>query len=234
MAGSKASGADSLAIGIRRGLSAVIFVIAALSFAFGFGNGWLLGLELGVPGWIAPLVAPAVDLSVGALLVSLQYLRTHGLGDKLYGPRLLLILCGLITFALNTMHAILAGAFGRACFDAIAPLLLIGWSEVGPKLLALLHGTVQDSPERHGDGGRDEAAASPERSGPSSELLEQARLLDRKYRQATGRPITRDKLRASLHISNAVAGEVLKGLRAESGRSVPFKRTTGRELSTGP
>lgn len=53
---------------IRRGITAVVFVIAALSFAFGFGNGWQLGLSLGVAGWIAPLVAPAVDLSVIALL----------------------------------------------------------------------------------------------------------------------------------------------------------------------
>ena len=83
MTDSGAVGVDTVAVLIRRGLSAVVFVIAALSFAFGFGNGWLLGLELGVPGWIAPLVAPAVDLSVGALLVSLQYLRSHGLSDGL-------------------------------------------------------------------------------------------------------------------------------------------------------
>ena len=230
MAGSEAVGTKKLAIGIRRGLSAVIFVIAALSFAFGFGNGWLLGLELGVPGWIAPLVAPAVDLSVGALLVSLQYLRSQGLGDKLYGPRLLLVLCGLITFALNTMHSILAGAFGRACFDAIAPCLLIGWSEVGPKLLGLLHRTA---PDRSTDR-RDEGVSSQARPGPSPELIDKAIQLDSEHRQQAGRPITRDKLRAELRISPAVVGELLQELRAESGKSVPSKRTTGEELPTGP
>jgi len=131
---------DASAALIRRGLTIVVFVIAGLSFAFGFGNGWLLGLKLGVPGWIAPLVAPAVDLSVVALLAALHYLRARGLGGRLYSARLLLIVCGLITFALNTMRSVLAGATGRACFDAIAPMLLIGWSEVGPRLLALLHG----------------------------------------------------------------------------------------------
>jgi hypothetical protein len=227
------TGVDTLAVLIRRGLSAVIFVIAALSFAFGFGNGWLLGRELGVPGWIAPLVAPAVDLSVAALLVSLQYLRSRGLGDRLYGPRLLLIICGLITFALNTMHAILAGAIGRACFDAIAPLLLIGWSEVGPRLLALLHRAVRDGSKYHQDEGQDERASSPNRPGPSPEIMEQAIRLDSEYRQMTGRAITRDRLRAGLRVSNAVAGEVLKELWAESSKSVPSKGTTGRELSTG-
>lgn len=232
MAGSEAVGTKKLAIGIRRGLSAVIFVIAALSFAFGFGNGWLLGLELGVPGWIAPLVAPAVDLSVGALLVSLQYLRAQGLGDKLYGPRLLLVLCGLITFALNTMHSILAGAFGRACFDAIAPCLLIGWSEVGPKLLGLLHRTAPDRSTDRRDERQDEGVSSQARPGPSPELIDKAIQLDSEHRQQAGRPITRDKLRAELRISNAVAGELLKLLRARPGE--PSKGTTGRELSTGP
>ena len=69
----------------------MVFVIAALSFAFGFGNGWQLGLSLGVAGWIAPLIAPAVDLSVIALLATVQYLRALGVGDRLTGPRLLLV-----------------------------------------------------------------------------------------------------------------------------------------------
>lgn len=129
---------------VRRTVTGVVFVIAACAFAFGFGNGWALGVQLGVPGWIAPLVAPAVDLSVVALLATVQFLRSHGLGGRLVGPRLLLVICGLITFALNTARPILAGQIGRACFDAVAPLLLIGWSEVGPRLLALLHSTVPD------------------------------------------------------------------------------------------
>jgi hypothetical protein len=62
-----------------------------LSFAFRFGNGWSLGLWLDVPGWIAPLVAPAVDLSVVALLAALQYLRANGVKGRLVGPRLLLV-----------------------------------------------------------------------------------------------------------------------------------------------
>lgn len=129
---------------VRRTVTSVVFVIAACAFAFGFGNGWALGVQLGVPGWIAPLVAPAVDLSVVALLATVQFLRAHGVGGRLVGPRLLLVICGLITFALNTARPILAGQIGRACFDAVAPLLLIGWSEVGPRLLALLHSTVPD------------------------------------------------------------------------------------------
>jgi hypothetical protein len=129
---------------IRRAVTAAVVVISLPTFAFGFGNGWQLGLSLGVPDWIAPLVAPAVDLSVIALLATMQYLRARGAVDRLVGPRVLLVMCGLITFGLNTTHAILAGRPGRACFDAIAPLLLVGWSEVRPRLLALLYSSVPD------------------------------------------------------------------------------------------
>jgi hypothetical protein len=206
---------DAAAALIRRGLTAVVFIIAGLSFAFGFGNGWLLGLALGVPGWIAPLVAPAVDLSVVALLAALHYLRARGLGGRLYSARLLLIVCGLITFALNTMRSVLAGATGRACFDAIAPMLLIGWSEVGPRLLALLHGTVPDA-EYDRSGQRTPSVPVPEdRPGPSPELVAAARRLDTAHRATTGRPITRDRLRNSMAVSNALAGQLLKELRTE-------------------
>jgi hypothetical protein len=130
------------AVALRRSVTATVFAIAGLTFSFGFGNGYMVGVQLGVPGWIAPLVAPAVDLSVVALLAAMQYLRANGAVGRLVGPRLLLIFCGLATLALNTVRPITAGAYGRACFDAAAPLLLIGWSEVGPRLLASLQGTV--------------------------------------------------------------------------------------------
>jgi hypothetical protein len=214
---------EAAAVLIRRGLSTVVFIIAGLSFAFGFGNGWLLGLSLGVPGWIAPLVAPAVDLSVVALLSSLHYLRTRGLGGRLAGPRLLLALCGLITFGLNTTRSIMSGAYGRACFDAIAPSLLIGWSEVGPRILASLHSAVPDDrtavPDEDGPSATAEDQSVPSvpmvagRPGPSVEQIQRARQLDREHWQTRGRPITRDALRASLGVSNATAGELLAMLR---------------------
>jgi hypothetical protein len=204
---------DRTAALIRRGLTTVVFIIAGLAFAFGFGNGWLLGLKLGVPGWIAPLVAPAVDLSVVALLATLHYLRSHGLGERLAGPRLLLGFCGLITCALNTARPVLEGAVGRACFDAVAPLLLIGWSEVGPRLLALLHRTVPDTHPLDVPIVRDHKQLVPDRPALPEALVIQARQLDRAERVATGRPMTRDKLRATLHVSNALAGELVRCLR---------------------
>lgn len=198
---------------IRRIVTGAVLVIALLTFAFGFGNGWQLGSSLGVPGWIAPLVAPAVDLSVVALLASLQYLRAHGMGGRLVTARLFLTLTGLITFGLNTAHAILTKHVGQACFDAIAPLLLIGWSEVGPRLLGLLHQPVQVVPD-DAVSQAEPSLAVKDRPGPSPELITRAHVLANEYQQHNGRAIPRDKLRAQLRVSNATAGELLRLVRA--------------------
>jgi hypothetical protein len=199
---------------IRRIVTGAVLVIALLTFAFGFGNGWQLGLSLGVPGWIAPLVAPAVDLSVAALLATLQYLRAHGVGGRLAAARLLLALSGLITFGINTAHAILSDHVGQACFDAIAPLLLIGWSEVGPRLLGLLHQPISQ-PEDSQSIGVNSSSVTEDRPGPSPELIGRARALADEYQRRNGRAIPRDKLRAQLHVSNATAGQLLRLVRAQ-------------------
>ena len=166
------------AVLVRRTVTAVVFIIAGLTFCFGFGNGNAVGLMLGAPGWMAPLVAPAVDLTVVALLASMQYLRASGDEGRLIGPRLLLLFSGTATLAMNTAHPILIGA---------------------------LHGTVPGpSPVVPDDG----PTAVPE-------LVARARQLDAAHREQHGRPITRDKLRAGLRVSNAVAGDVLRQVRAQ-------------------
>jgi hypothetical protein len=193
---------------MRRTVTAVVFMVAGLTFSFGFGNGYAVGRRLGVPGWIAPLVAPAVDLSVVALLASLQYLRANGVEGRLVGPRLLLLFSGTATLAMNTAHPILIGDYGQAAFYAVAPLLLIGWSEVGPRLLAALHRTVPGP-----------SSVVPHDAVPTvtPELVDKARQLDATHRLQHGRPITRDKLRAGLRVSNAMAGEVLRQVRGHEG-----------------
>jgi hypothetical protein len=49
---------------------------------------------------------------------------------------LLLVAAGLATWALNVAHALLVrGHLGVVAYDSLAPLLLIGWAEVGPWFL---------------------------------------------------------------------------------------------------
>jgi hypothetical protein len=44
-------------------------VVVGLTFLFGLGNVLGVALRLGVAAWVAPLIAPAVDLSILELLV---------------------------------------------------------------------------------------------------------------------------------------------------------------------
>lgn len=44
---------------VGRAVTVVMAAVVGLTFLFGFGNVLNLALRLGVPGWVAPLVAPA-------------------------------------------------------------------------------------------------------------------------------------------------------------------------------
>ncbi|WPB91412.1 hypothetical protein [Streptomyces malaysiensis] len=106
--------------------------VVGLTFLFGFGTVWTLAVRLGVPPWVALLVAPAVDLSVLGLLLGNRYLALQGANrEQLRPARRLLIFSSLMTLALNVTDPLLAGQNGKAAFDAVGPLLLIGWAEVG-------------------------------------------------------------------------------------------------------
>ncbi|WP_434592925.1 DUF2637 domain-containing protein [Streptomyces sp. A5-4] len=124
----------------QRTVTVVMVVIAALAFVFSFGNVWALALRLGVPGPIAPLIAPMVDLSVVGLLVALRYLSLRGVpSEEMKAATRLMHVSGLLTLALNIAEPIAAGHYGRAAVDAVAPLLLLGWGTVGPGLLRHFH-----------------------------------------------------------------------------------------------
>lgn len=204
---------------VRQTVSAVVCIIAGLAFTTSFGTGWKLAVQLGLPHWIAPLITPAVDLSVVALIVSIQYVRAQGLTIRLLSARLLLLFCGLTTLVINVGSAVVEQQYGRAAFDAVAPLLLIFWGEVGPGLLVLLHSHGAAADE-HGD---EPAVVSihqngsrtvPDDSGPSAELVARARELDAARRTEAGRPISRDRLRAALGISNGLASELVRIVRS--------------------
>ena len=114
-------------------------IVISLTFTFGFGNVLNLALRLGVPVWIAPLVAPAVDLSILGLLLGIRQLALTATSSAHLRPaRRLLIFASAVTLALNVAAPLIVGQCGKAAFDAVGPLLLIGWAEVGPDLLRAL------------------------------------------------------------------------------------------------
>ncbi|MFH9723375.1 DUF2637 domain-containing protein [Streptomyces sp. NPDC017254] len=131
----------------QRTITVVMILIAALAFVFSFGNVWALALRLGVPAPIAPLIAPMVDLSVVGLLVALRSLSLRGVpAGELRSATRLMHLSGVLTLALNTAHPLLAGHYGRAALDSVAPLLLLGWGSVGPALLRHFHAVTPADP----------------------------------------------------------------------------------------
>ncbi|WP_406094714.1 DUF2637 domain-containing protein [Kitasatospora purpeofusca] len=124
----------------QRTVTVVMAVIALLAFVFSFGSVWALALRLGVPRPVAPLIAPMVDLSVVGLLVGLRFLSLRGVpAGELRSATRLMHLCGLLTLALNIAEPLAAGHYGRAAVDTVAPLLLLGWGQVGPQFLRHFH-----------------------------------------------------------------------------------------------
>ncbi|MEU5337960.1 DUF2637 domain-containing protein [Streptomyces asoensis] len=209
----------------QRTITAVMIVIAALAFVFSFGNVWSLALRLGVPGPIAPLIAPMVDLSVVGLLVALRYLSLRGLpADQMTAATRLMHFSGLLTLALNVAEPIVAGHYGRAAVDAVAPLLLLGWGSVGPQLLRAFHTVarpavpdpvldeIDPQPETATETSRPSvplplpapAPASPAVKVPES-LLTEARSIATSHHTEHGEPITAAQLKTRLGIGLPMA-----------------------------
>lgn len=142
-------------------VTTITLAICGLCFAVCFGNAHTLCLSLGMDGWIAWLIGPSVDLSVIGILLGVRYLATAGYDQRaLAKPRRLLVLCGLLTLALNTADALDHRHLGAAAVNAIGPVLLICWSDVGPWLVAELAAVAR----RHDAAARcsDCAASNPE------------------------------------------------------------------------
>src|SRR5712692_6195784 len=99
---------------VVRAVTVIMGTVVGLTFLFGFGNVLTLALRLGVPAWVAPLVAPAVDLSILGLVLGTRHLALHGAtSDQLRPARRLLIFSSLVTLALNVADPLIAGRLGR-------------------------------------------------------------------------------------------------------------------------
>ncbi len=196
----------------RRAVTVITATIVVMTFAFSLGNVTRLCLDLGVTAWIAWLVAPAVDLSVIGLLTGMRFLSLHGYTDaQLARLQRMLRFCGLLTLALNTAGALGHRQFGTALVDAVGPALLIGWSEAGPWMLRQIHAACPATPRQP----EAKPAPVPPPVLPAA-LLARTRQLDADHRAETGRPISRDNLRARLRIGRDRASALVAAVRAEA------------------
>jgi hypothetical protein len=107
-------------------------------------------------------------------------------------------------------------------FDAVGPLLLIGWSEVGPVLLqALAAVSATGRPgvvAQTADSGST-SAAQPEGVIVDTELLERARDEDRRHRELYQRPVSAENLRKTLGVGAERSRTLVKLVRAERSMS---------------
>ncbi|MEV7045546.1 hypothetical protein [Amycolatopsis sp. NPDC051061] len=201
----------------------IVGIIVALTFLFGFGNVLTLALRLGVPVWVAPLVAPAVDLSVIGLLVAIRSLSLRGAPAEVIRPaRRLLLASSVVTLALNVAEPLIVGEVGKALFDAVGPLLLIGWSEVGPTLLqalAAVPAIERSGVVAHTADSVSTLAEQPEGVNVDAELLKQARHEDRRHRELYQRPVSAESLRKALGVGAERSRALVKLVRAERGIS---------------
>jgi hypothetical protein len=224
-------------------VTVIMGTVVGLTFLFAFGNVLHLALRLGVPVWVAPLVAPAVDLSILGLLLGTRHLALAGASAEILRPaRRLLIFASVVTLALNVADPLVTGEFGKAAFDAVGPLLLIGWAEVGPSFLRAIsvaaaepadqesHGGMLAESAVRSDGDGVDEPARPDGAGTndlsqgrqrvphqdiSEDLLEQARREDAAHRATHQKPVSAETLRTRLGIGATRARHLVKVVRAE-------------------
>ncbi|SFQ53583.1 hypothetical protein [Amycolatopsis rubida] len=124
----------------------------------------------------------------------------------------------MVTLALNVAEPLVADCLGTALFDAVGPLLLIGWSEVGPALLQALAAVpataypvgVAPSADSTGPTMDGEEGASVD-----AELLERARHEDLRHRELYQRPVSAENLRKALGVGAERSRTLVKLVRAE-------------------
>jgi hypothetical protein len=189
---------------------------------------------------VAPLVGPAVDLSVAGLLIGIRHLSMAGVPrDQLRPARILLGACGAATLALNIAGPVTADAYGRAAFDSVGPGLLIGWAETGPGVLRFLYARPSNpDPALHGSqarpaptGEEPPAAPAPPPNRPGTgadglsrpdagqagsgldELLGEARRIDQAHRLKHHRPVSAETLRKQMQIGSMRARALVRQVR---------------------
>ncbi|WP_370934537.1 hypothetical protein [Amycolatopsis sp. cg13] len=225
---------------VARFVTVTMGLVIGLTFLFGFGNVLNLALKLQVPAFVAPLVAPAVDLTVLGMLVGTRQLALSGASEEvLRPPRRLLLAASVVTLLLNVADPVFAGQWGKAAFDSVGPLLLIGVCEAGPGLLRALSvarpypRSVQSPaalPAESVDGGLEQvvpAAAGLQRekrvraaargdADPDEELMRRARRADAEHWRRYRRPISAETLRKQLRVGAGTSRTLVAAVRLDN------------------
>lgn len=202
------SGKDGAAV--IRAVTVIMGIVVGLTFMFGFGNVLNLALHLGVPIWVAPLVAPAVDLSILGLLLGIRHLALHGAVAEHLRPARRLIFASLATLGPEHRRPDRRRGLrqtGRAAVSDESGPALVG---AAPKSEMGKIGPVGMPADRRLEERRLPAAAIPE------ELVERARQVDAAHRAVHQRPISAETLRKQLRIGAGRSRSLVALVRAEA------------------
>lgn len=137
-----------------------------------------------------------------------------------------MLIASAVTLALNVAGPICAGQFGKVAFDAVGPLLLIGWAEVGAGLLKAIREVHEHDQGRekldascdevdreataprtlvnNAPGGSDDSADVAACCGAEEEdpLIADACRLDAEHWDRHQRPISAETLRRELRVGS--------------------------------
>ncbi|MBE8519422.1 hypothetical protein ILP97_18235 [Amycolatopsis sp. H6(2020)] len=237
---------------VARFVTVTMGLVVGLTFLFGFGNVLNLALKLQVPVLVAPLVAPAVDLTVLGLLVGTRYLALSGASDDVLRPaRHLLLAASAVTLLLNVADPVFAGHWGKAAFDSVGPLLLIGWAEVGSSLVRGLSVASAEAASEQPPkplsanpivGAPEQVAPDPARvqserqagavigrsDGLDEQLVERARRADAAHWRHHRRPISAETLRKQLRVGATTSRNLVAVVQPEN---APVGRLAIRDLN---
>ncbi|MET8763094.1 hypothetical protein [Lentzea sp. NPDC004782] len=120
-----------------------------------------------------------------------------------------------MTLALNVADPLLSGDYGKAAFDAVGPVLLIGWAEVGPGMLQSISQAGRSRQAQLLAVSHEHRAYEMSDVEEDATNLGRARQADARHWAVHKRPISADTLRGELKISMDCARELVVALRAE-------------------
>jgi hypothetical protein len=168
----------------------------------------------------AVTVIAGVVIAVWFRQRGVRYLSIHGASPVQLRPaQRLLVFSGVVTLGLNIADPLIAREFGKAAFDAVGPLLLVGWTEVGPGLLrsiAVVEPTAVEAGTVTETRMKSRQPTEISKAGRSVEdLLTTARRFDAWHRQTYLRPNSAETLRKHLRIGSGRSRNLVSAIQSE-------------------
>jgi hypothetical protein len=184
-------------------------------------------------GWANAAISELIPL---AALLTIR--RRRRAGGPIGYPMFLLV--AAVALSLAAQLAVAKPGLSGWLLSAVPALAFLGLSKL---VLTVPPGpSTPDGGDKGTDEGRPDpvpAQASAEdaqdgRDGVTVDLLQTARQHAAEHQAATGRPITRDELRAALRIANSTASDLLRQIRPETTRRalVPITGLPSRNGNT--